>query len=290
MLYKMYTMFFNKKIIETRGLDNPYLLVNNDNWTFESFFGYLKLMGVADSSDPGSAEYGFASRGDVHFDPFFFAAGLHTTERNEYGIPVVSPTFGSERTDTLIQQLNSYLHGGYAILNDSNKTFVNGRALFALERADFGSKYLGGDVDFDYGILPTPKYDTNQEEYYTTLGFPHTLYAISAKATDTEDCALLLECLCSEGYRTITPALFELTMKTRYTSDSDAGRMFDIIRENISFDFGRIYCTDLNEITWQTFRFQLRDNGAGISNTFSVTKRVLEKRLTSLLLAFEEIA
>jgi hypothetical protein len=79
-------------------------------------------------------------------------------------------------------------------------------------------------------------------------------------------------------------------MKTRYTSDSDAGRMFDIIRENISFDFGRIYCTDLNEITWQTFRFQLRDNGAGISNTFSVTKRVLEKRLTSLLLAFEEIA
>lgn len=289
MLYKMYTMFFNKEIVEERGLTNPYSLVDSNNWTFENFLGMVKGVGLADANDPSSAVYGFASRGDVHFDPFFFAAGLNTTERDSNGVPVISESFGSERTDSVIVQLNSVFYGGYAILNDSAKTFVNGRALFALERADFGSKQLGGKVEFEYGILPTPKYDTNQENYYTTLAFPHTLYAISAKASDREDCAVLLECLCSEGYRTITPALFELTMKTRYTTDGDASRMFDIIRTNISFDFGRIYCSDLNEITWRTFRSQLRDNGSGISSSFSATKIVLDKKLEALLEAFAEI-
>ena len=50
-------------------------------------------------------------------------------------------------------------------------------------------------------------------------------------------------------------------MKYRYTPDSsdkgDGARMFDIIRENISFDLGRMFAAELNYISEKPLRAAL---------------------------------
>jgi hypothetical protein len=116
-------------------------------------------------------------------------------------------------------------------------------------------QYAGGtgplrEVDWEFGILPTPLYDENQEEYITLLGNPITLWCVMANAKDPQMSTAVLECMASEAYRKTSPALFENNMKYRYTPDvagkGDGARMFDIIRTNINFDLGRLFSDSLS--------------------------------------------
>ena len=50
----------------------------------------------------------------------------------------------------------------------------------------------------------------------------------------------VLECLGSENYRRVTPAVFEICMKIRYSENETDSMMFDKIRENIVYDLGQI--------------------------------------------------
>ena len=56
----------------------------------------------------------------------------------------------------------------------------------------------------------------------------------------------------------VTPTVFELSLKTRYVDDPVSARMYDIVRENITYDIGRIFSDDL--IGQATFRNALAGN------------------------------
>ena len=54
--------------------------------------------------------------------------------------------------------------------------------------------------------------------------------------------------MAAESYRLVSPALYEITLKTRYSADSEMAQMFDLIREGVTFNFGSIYTFDLNRL------------------------------------------
>ena len=134
-----------------------------------------------------------------------------------------------------------------------------------------------------------PKYDTDQEGYSTCLGFPYTLYAISAGSSHAEAAAYLLEALASEGYRTVTPALFEVSMKVRYVDDPTAARMFDIVRDSVSFDVGRIFTSSLSNYPFKIFRDSLTNNESYASN-FTRSQAPLKAALKKFNAQFDKIA
>ena len=253
MLYMMYTIFFNADLMNQYGIDSLYTLVDNNEWTYEKMFEMSKV--VADTGSAGSTDkiYAFCTTSDVHLDPFYFGAGLRILERDADGTPVVSPDYNSVTAADVSEMVREYLHRDYCTYTDKENLFVNDQCFFHINRARYASANLGS-VTFTFGVLPTPKYSADQENFVTILGFPYTLYAVSTSSEQPDKAAWALECLCSEGYRTITPALFELSMKIRYSSDNDASRMFQLIRDNISFDVGRIFTSSLNNIPYSTFR------------------------------------
>ena len=55
--------------------------------------------------------------------------------------------------------------------------------------------------------------------------------------------------MASESWRSVTPAYFETALKVKYAADDETAQMFDLIRENISFDFGYIYTLSMNGIS-----------------------------------------
>ena len=77
------------------------------------------------------------------------------------------------------------------------------------------------------------------------MGNPFTLYAIAADIADAKMASAFIECFASEGYRQVTPAVFEISLKTRYVSDSLSGYMYDLIRANITYDVGRLFSGNL---------------------------------------------
>lgn len=278
-LYMMYCCFFNNDMLETYNLESPYDLVAKNEWTLDKMIEMSQNIyeddgnGVADAADT----FAFSYSSEVHVDPFYYGAGLKTMDKDADGLVTVSADLTSEKAGNLVNKVKSYLReGNYAI--DVKEVFTEGRALFRYDRVQIASKELK-DVEF-FGIVPVPKYDASQENYSTILGFPYTLYGISKGSRNEEDAAITLECMASEGYRQVTPVVFEDGMKAKYAHDSTVAQMYDILRDTLSFDIGRLFTMSFQKITFQKFREALRDGAQDWSTIMKTQTKMLDRLVT----------
>ena len=282
MLHMMYAVFFNKQLLIDNNLENPYDLVNDGKWTYTKMFE-LGSNVYADKNGDGTRDkedaYGLCTA-SIHYDAFFTGAGLNTVEKDSNDQLLISPTFNSEKTIALLEGICTYMWDGQDGYHGSTgEVFAKGNTIFTLDRS-----YMGllrkDEITFEYGIVPVPKYDEAQENYVTCLGFPYSMYSISIASRNSEAAAATLECLASEAYREVTPMLFETSMKLKYSSDNEASLMYDIIREGVSIDIGRIFCTELSNLTYNTFRDRCSGN---TPNAWASAYRAAEKKMTRAL-------
>lgn len=285
MLHMMYSVFYNKQMIIDYNLETPYTLVDNGNWTYGKMFELstgiysdLNGTGVSDIND----RFGFCTA-SIHFDAFFTGAGLNTVEKDANDQLIISSTFNSERTIKLLDDVCNFMwSSGDAFYGQTGGLFTLGSTLFTLDRS-YMALNRKDELLFEYGIVPVPKFDEAQESYVTCLGFPYTMYAISVASRNMDATAATLECLSSEGFRQTTPMLFETTMKYKYTSDNDSARMYDIIRSSISIDIGRIFTTELSNLSYSLFRNACVNNAASTwSTTFKASSKIFEKTLSNI--------
>lgn len=297
LLWSMLLMIYSKDMLAQYNIpDDLAKKVNNGEWTLDVLFDLASnvsgdIDGVEGKSD--GDRFGFTTS-NVYSDAFFFASGLRTVERTETGVTQIAESFGSEKTHTLISRLNTFFdsdNANFYTSNYSNATyFSEGKSLFELRPTYYIRDYLAGS-SVKYGVLPAPKYDTDQESYVTTVGFTYTLYSVPADATDADMSAAVLECMASEAYRKTTPALFEIALKVRYSSDPESALMFDTIRNGISFDLGRIFCLEFTGktkyATYNMFRYALVDRSNSWMSTYAEEKSILENTLNSIVSALE---
>lgn len=282
MLHMMYVVFFNKQLIVDNSLESPYELVDGGKWTYEKMFE-LGSNVYADKNGDGTRDaddaYGLCTA-SIHYDAFFTGAGLNTVEKDSNDQLIISPSFNSEKTITLLEGVCTYMwesEDGYH--GSTGDVFARGNTIFTLDRS-YMALNRKDDITFEYGIVPVPKFDEAQENYITCLGFPYSMYAISVASHNSDAAAATLECLGSEGYREVTPMLFETSMKLKYSSDNEASAMYDIIREGVSIDIGRIFCTELKNFTYSTFRDRCSQN---TPNAWASAYRAAEKQMNRVL-------
>lgn len=286
MLYMMYVMYYSKDLITNNNLDDPYALVDAGTWTIDKMIEMAEVM--RSDADADSKNYGIATSSNVHYDSFFYGAGLRTLDKDENDQLIISDLFGSEKAINTADKMQDLWNGGLGTREKGGAVFHDGRSLFYVDRASYASSQLG-DTDMPFGVIPMPKYSVDQTDYSTCLGFPYTLYAISAGSQHGEAAAYLLEALASEAYRTVTPALFEVSMKVRYVDDPIAARMFDIIRAGVSFDVGRIYTSSLENITYNVFRNAV-DGKAAFATTYPRKAPILKGLLKKFNEQFDKIS
>lgn len=286
MLHFMYAMFFNKQLIIDNNLENPYDLVNSGAWTYTKMFEMATNLYEdrnADGKKDADDAYGFCTAA-IHYDAFFTSAGLESVVKDANDQLVISDSFNSEKTLRLLEDITSFMYNsndGYH--GSTGAVFAKGYTLFTLDRS-----YMGllrkDDITFEYGIVPVPKYNESQEEYITCMAFPYTMYEISSACKNPDMAAATLECLCSEGYRNVTPMLFETSMKLKYSSDNEASQMYDIIRSGVRIDMGRLFSTELQQFSWSLFR-NVCENKASVNNwssSYKTAARIMEKALNTI--------
>ncbi|MBQ8510175.1 MAG: hypothetical protein IJ493_09750 [Clostridia bacterium] len=288
MLNYLNCTFFNKEMIADFNLENPYELVDNGTWTLDKMAEmctgiYSDLNG--NNEKDAADRFGFVTKAK-YLDAFWFSAGLTYTETDEAGQLVISDDLVGEKAAELVEKLCGLLHDtNDFMISEEGKIFKEGNVLFHSNDLKLASPTLR-DATFEYGLLPVPKYDES-DNYVTTPSFGVTLYGIPLDAKDIDMSSAVLEALAEEGYNTVSPALFEVAMKVKYSSDDDSSRMYDIIRENISFDFGRIFNDNLNGKTYGIFRDALVTNTSTWSSTVASEAEAVQTMLTSLLENFE---
>ena len=285
LLHMMYATFFNKtmfeEITELQDVD-PYKLVTTKKWTLQRF---IKLCESASGTESTGEVYGLSIR-DINYDAFYTSCGFKSIVKSDNGL-VISDDFksGSQKTINFIDTLVSFVRGRYVEAvggGSSAKTFAENRALFTIDRSYLpisSPNMIEAGDNIKFGVLPCPMYDTKQDNYVTVLGFPYTMYQIASYSELQNESAAVLECLAAEGFRRVTPVLFEKTMKVRNTSDTNAATMYDIIKSTIYIDLGRVFAMNFEEWTWKMFRNCLQKATNSYTNEYRSNVNKIQKAL-----------
>lgn len=295
-LHFMYTIYYNTELLSTYGLTDPTEYVQNMTWTLDKLIEMTSNVYQDLDNDGKKSEgdfYGFCTI-YYHCDAFYTGSGMKLVEQtNDENLLKISDDFFSEKCVNLVDKLGKWLttNDCYVSLSGGSVPyqvpFVNGNALFCQNRvymADHINASGLNAVEWKYGLVPTPLYDLNQEDYYTVIGNPFTLYCIMVDVEDKVPFTAVIECWGSEAYRLTTPALFETNMKYKYSKEEISSQMFDILRRTSVFDQGRIFSHDLNymsELPSKTMTI-----GASWASAMQVHKKVLSNNLNKIVESF----
>ena len=283
------------KIAQLAGKNDPRELVKQDKWTLEAFYNICKdAYANVNEDDPNKDigdEFGFSSMDDVVGDGFFTGVGMTYLTTDNTGKLILSPDFEGMKTDNLVAELmskfngNDYMYaGGIGIFND-NRAIIHATSFWQLMKER-------EKIKFNYGYVPFPMLDEYQDEYYSTTGFPFTMWSITTACDDeaAERAAYTMEALASAGYRTVQPEVYN-SIKSRLGDDAVNKEMFNIIIESRVYDLGRIYH---NVFAWEDspvalFRTRLYngyEDGQGWSSIIAGHKYALNEGLASINSAF----
>ena len=118
---------------------------------------------------------------------------------------------------------------------DASKVFSEGRALFLADL--LGNAAMMRDVDFDFGIIPYPKYTEDQENYHTTAWDAYNLFCIPRTA-ELDFVGVVTENMAARSFQYVLPAFYDKALLSKYARDEDSAEMITIIRAGATYNFG----------------------------------------------------
>ncbi len=252
---------FNKDMIRDYYLENPYELVESGRWTIDKLHEMAREVTEDSDGEPGMGHldtYGFlVNRNFV--SSMFIGCGQRFSVKNGEDEPelAVYSTASTAVFDKIFELVNDQSATGM-IDNDASGFSIGAKAAgktvwvaadesTANQRALFHAASLHGilgmgEYDCNFGILPTPKLDEGQDDYYCRVS---TLYAscitIPKAVRDAEMSAVIADAMTQASTSTVRDAYIDVIMKKRKIQDSESERMLDIIFESCVYDFGSIY-------------------------------------------------
>ena len=294
----MEAMIFNKSVLQDYSLENPYDIVKKGEWTFEKLMQMSKDISK-DLNGDGKMYikddmFGYILQGDTAAS-FIVSGGERICAKDENDRPII--TFGSERsykiTDFLSEMFSDTansvnLHNyenQFPIYDEQVKMFSENRALFSWIRMRIVERLRAMEMDF--GILPLPKLDKNQEKYMTHINAPTgTGLSIPVTADNLERIGMILEDLCAESKYTLQPAYYDINLRGKYARDDESQEMLDIIlSDNAVQDIGRIF--NFGNFYMLTCGRYGRDTTIEWASTFEKVRGVMETDIEKMIAAYE---
>ena len=284
-------LLFNKELFKNLNIDYPYADVVNGRWTLDKFITIVK-QGLSDLNGdgqitPDADRYGLDIMNAWAFpNDIFYCGGDRIISIGTDGIPEL--TMYNDRTVNIYDKFFDMMGGGAAQINELdviNNPFKDGRALFY--NGSMGSIIEYRALDFDIGILPLPKYDENTPKYYIPLNQNTSMIVAPITLQNTERTSIIVEALAAEGYRTIIPAYYETSLKTKHARDNESLEMLDYIRDGILCDYGSIDMTlvgnGLNNFGAQLVGAQYSEvQNPSLTLLYERNKGIVEKNIEKL--------
>ncbi len=259
---KTTVLLYNKSLAAEYGVGDLYETVTNGDWTWEKLFEYATAA-TSDVDGNGMDEkdkYGWLAAPKQICPTVWISSGGMSITKNAEDVPEF--TMDGEKMGALLDM-------AYALTWNNNvwyKNNVNGEdvkdpEIFKESRALFTSTTFGAlfdayytDLGFEYGIIPHPKQNKSQTEYYTRVEGGRA-YGVPTLISDTSFSGAMLEVLNCESRKLVMPAYYENCLKTRYSSDLDSGAVIDLLSESRVYDLGDTFFSNIlrDGFVYETF-------------------------------------
>jgi hypothetical protein len=252
---RAYILLYNRDMANEYKLGNPVELVNNGTWTIDVMTKWSKSVandlngnGAVDDQD----QFGLAMDSYNAFATLMAACGNIMLTKNSSDKFVL--TMNNEHTVNSIDKILELVGvpSEAIFCNDWNgkvdydhwsvasKSFKSGRSLF-ITCFPHSLKGYSADCNFEYGIIPYPKYDEKQEKYYTMADDFCMLFSIPISNPNPDFTGFMLEALSYASTNTSLKAYYEISCKTKYTYDEDSANMLDLIFSNIIYEPAKVF-------------------------------------------------
>ncbi len=282
-----WSVMFNPEIVNEHNLDNLYDLVTKNEWTFEKMWEIATVCSDLNGEDDfeytagEQSVYGFTS-----YNNFVAAAmtgyGISMVQKNNQG-RYENALVGNQDFSDFAEDygLNAGTPGMFLSINSSTRgnyrdVFKEGRAAFVGAEIKETENFKSMD---NYGVLPVPKADIMQDNYYSNTNYLTPLLVIPNTNVDLVETGIILDAMAYMSHTEVLPVYYETTLSLKNMKDPDSIEMLDIIRDSRTFDISLIYGWTTK--MYEDFRNQLDQGNYYISSVIGKYTESVSKNIAS---------
>ncbi len=247
-------IYYNKGLMEDFGFGDPYAIVREGKWTIDRM---TEMVAGVSVDLNGDGEFtADDTLGLLTENPDFFLSGCGVlyTGKDENDLPTV--TCVNERTLTAMEAVKTLMTvpnattsyndaaagrdiSGYPHLWQYVRAefFATGHFLFLQNGCSEASTFI--DMDPGYGVLPNPKLDEAQEDYYH-LSDPFNCAWVIPVGTPNKDMVDVLLTAWAYNSSDLVEAYYEKTLKFKRFNAPDDAEMLDIIRASVRYELSML--------------------------------------------------
>ncbi len=283
-------MLFNKNLFNDNGIAYPYEEALAGKWTLDKFFeiadgrttdlngdGEIKvqddLFSLTCWSDyPAALLYG--AGGD--FSSFADDGTILLDIDQEKAVNIYNKIYAAIRGTNANYEVDQH--------ERSFSVFNEGRAFFCGITFQKIETFLR-EMEYDFGVLPNPKYDETQANYSTCVSGAGSMVIVPKSCTDPEFVGTMLEAMAAFSYDMITPDLINVLASTKNVRDPESSEIVQMIIRNRNFDTARMH-----DITVDGYvEALLRANSTDVASHFAKNEKVWGKMMDKLNKSYADI-
>ncbi len=258
--YTSYVVFYNQAISEKyQTFGNLYNKVKEGEWTISLLSKRAGLIGQSGDSngEPGWQDTDTYGYGTTGMSGFFQSSGIkqvsvdRTSDDPSQHYYKITLNNDSTKVSQLVTALASIKSstwartawdGGYGAMLDS---FKSGKLLFYDEVVQKIFEFPEQSENFKVAVLPMPKLNEDQENYYTPFAAQATVMCIPKATLDKEMSEYFFDVLSWTGQDYIMAAFYK-EMESRLYDDGESSRadaleiLEDYVLPNLIYDLGYI--------------------------------------------------
>ena len=283
-------MLFNTKVLERYQITtSPYDYVDDGTWTFDNMYNMMRKTSQDLNGDGKYTQddmYGYVCPAYSILANYWVSAGAMTVEKipgqgyfifdlegNTHFDSIYRRVFEMFRDGNVWRQPNTDANRYY----DEDITFQTNHSLFA-DHTFYSISQLR-EMESDFGIVPYPKWDESQSQYYSRVEAGTKTWGV-LYIQDPELTGTIIEALSRDSHDQLIHTYYDVTLQLKLTRDDKSIEMLDLIRSTMTYDPGdTLFCDEVrNGIFSGVFKNNNRDLASLLaSKSGSVQSAISEK-------------
>lgn len=282
---------FDADDVKNYGIENLYDVVREGRWTWDKLYSlasdvYLDKNGngIHDEDDYYGFTFGSSFSGCLASE-FVYGAGQRFFEIDD-NFEIVN-LLGSERAVNLAEKITAIMNAPGYLKYEPSYQFIglmDDHYLFV--PSGLVNYYLyARDFEGTFGVLPLPKYDEEQEGYYSVADAGCNCITIPVTCSNTELAGASIEVMSSYSHNFVNPAYVDVSLQTKVARDPESAEMIDVVLNGRVMDFAYLYCG------WSGWTWQLGEmfpNADTYMSVYTKKLKVMNKTYEKIMKMFLE--
>lgn len=240
-----FVIMYNKDMYADLGYDEPYKLVSGGTWTFDRMWETAKGASKDVDGDGKMTNVDTIGLISEYSAAFYMFKGSGRT-------PLTINSDGTYQINTSGEDVYNVLSKILIMGTDNNTCMICDNGKWEGDYSTAGIMFRGGqglyrtttlgvianmrEMEYDFGVLPVPKYEESQDKYYSLVSWGNQAVSIPTSISDPDVSSLITEAMAYESHYGMRNDYYEVLLGSKLVRDTESKEMLNIIFDSKCYD------------------------------------------------------